>query len=133
MAKITQLSQLDLSAQYSYADYLTWQLSAAIELIKGKISMMAAVPNVKHQRLYDRRKSILAGRQITTVMQPDICVICDDKLGQQDCNGAPDWVIEIISKSTSQKDAQIKYRLYAAESALFPEFTLSLTELFEDH
>ncbi len=142
MAKITQLSQLDLTASYSYADYLTWQLDETIELIKGKISLMAPAPNVKHQslstcllgqlfiyfrrkpckvfaapfdvRLYDRRKSILASKDIFTVVQPDICVICDpDKLDEQGCNGAPDWIIEIVSKGSSKKDAQIKHALYA--------------------
>lgn len=142
MAKVTQLSQLDLSASYSYADYLTWQLDESIELIKGKISLMAPAPNVNHQRLsmslsgqlfnyfrhkscqvfaapfdvrlYDRRKSILASADIFTVVQPDICVICDpDKLDEQGCNGAPDWVIEIVSKGSSKKDAQIKHALYA--------------------
>jgi Uma2 family endonuclease len=142
MAKITQLSQLDLMASYSYADYLTWQLDETIELIKGKISLMALAPNVNHQRLsmslsgqmfgyfrhqscqvfaapfdvrlYDRRKSILASKDIFTVVQPDICVICDpDKLDEQGCNGAPDWIIEIVSKGSSKKDAQIKHSLYA--------------------
>ena len=142
MAKITQLSQLDLTASYSYADYLTWRLDEAIELIKGKISMMAPAPNVNHQRLsmclssqlfnyfrrkscqvfaapfdvrlYDRNKSILANKEITTVVQPDICVICDpDKLDEQGCNGAPDWIIEIVSKGSSKNDAQIKHALYA--------------------
>jgi len=142
MAKITQLSQLDLTASYSYADYLTWQLDEAVELIKGKISLMSPAPNVNHQRLsiylsshvfmyfeqkpcqvfsapfdvrlYDRRKSILASKDIFTVVQPDICVICDaDKLDEQGCNGAPDWIIEIVSKGSSKKDAQIKHALYA--------------------
>ena len=142
MAKITQLSQLDLTASYSYADYLTWQLDETIELIKGKISLMSPAPNVNHQRLsmslssqlfnyfrdkscqvfaapfdvrlYDRRNSILASKDTFTVVQPDICVICDpDKLDEQGCNGAPDWIIEIVSKGSSKKDAQIKHALYA--------------------
>jgi len=142
MAKITQLSQLDLTASYSYADYLTWRLEETVELIKGKISLMAPAPNVNHQRLsmylsshlfyfferkscqvfaapfdvrlYDRNKSILANKEIITVVQPDICVICDpDKLDEQGCNGAPDWIIEIVSKGSSKKDAQIKHALYA--------------------
>lgn len=142
MTKITQLSQLDLSASYSYADYMTWQLDETVELIKGKITLMAPAPNVKHQkiswelngilfgyfknkkcvafaapfdvRLYDRRKSILASQDIFTVVQPDICVICDlDKLDEQGCNGAPDWIIEIVSKGSSKRDAQIKHALYA--------------------
>jgi Uma2 family endonuclease len=142
MAKITQLSQLDMSASYSYADYLTWQFDETVELIKGKISLMSPAPNVNHQllsmslgaqlfnhfrhkscqvfaapfdvRLYDRRKSILASKDIFTVVQPDICVICDPaKLDEQGCNGAPDWIIEIVSKGSSKKDAQIKHALYA--------------------
>lgn len=38
MAKITQLSQLDLDGTYTYADYLTWQFDEALELIIGKAS-----------------------------------------------------------------------------------------------
>jgi hypothetical protein len=50
VAKITQLSQLDLNQSYSYADYLTWQLET-VELIKGKIMLMSPAPNVVHQRI----------------------------------------------------------------------------------
>lgn len=139
---ITDLSQLDLDGTYSYADYLTWKFDERVELIKGKISLMCPAPNVQHQqlsvyltgtlfiyfqnkpcqlfaapfdvRLYDRRKSILQNKEIFTVVQPDICVICDEnKLDKQGCNGAPDWIIEIISKSTAKKDAKTKYELYA--------------------
>ena len=141
MAKITQLSQLDLNQTYSYADYLTWQFEDAIELIKGKIMRMSPAPNVKHQdissnltallhnffrrqkcrvyvapfdvRLYDRKKSILASEDIHTVVQPDLCVICNSELlDLQGCNGAPDWIIEILSKGNAKRDMQIKYELY---------------------
>ncbi len=167
MAKITQLSQLDLNASYSYADYLTWQLDETIELIKGKISLMAPAPNVNHQRLsmclsgqlfsyfrhkscqvfaapfdvrlYDRRKSILASKDIFTVVQPDICVICDpDKLDEQGCNGAPDWIIEIVSKGSSKKDAQIKHALYAEGGVseywlVFPYEAIIQQFVLDDH
>jgi Uma2 family endonuclease len=142
MPAITELSQLDLNASYSYADYLTWQFDEAVELIKGKISLMCPAPNVKHQRiswrlngalfnyfeskpcqafaapfdvrLYDRRKSLLADKEVTTVVQPDICVICDgSKLDEQGCNGAPDWIIEILSKGNSKKEVKTKHALYA--------------------
>jgi len=141
MAKITQLSQLDLNGTYNYADYLTWQFDEALELIKGKIMLMSPAPNVRHQsiathltgllyayfknkkcrlfvapfdvRLYDRKKSILASQEIHTVVQPDLCVICDpEKLDEQGCNGAPDWIIEILSKGNSKREMSIKYELY---------------------
>ena len=142
MTNITELSELDLTADYNYADYLTWQFNETVELIKGKIQLMCPAPNVKHQkismrlsgaffnyfekkhcqvfaapfdvRLYDRTKSILANKEINTVVQPDICVICDEtKLDEQGCNGAPDWIIEILSKGNSKKEVKTKHALYA--------------------
>ncbi|WP_394752163.1 Uma2 family endonuclease [Crenothrix sp.] len=141
MSKITELSQLDLNQTYSYADYLTWQFDDALELIKGKIMLMSPAPNVLHQRismsfsgtlfsyfhhkkcqvfaapfdvrLYDRKKSILANKDIQTVVQPDLCVICrPELLDQQGCNGAPDWIIEILSPGNSKREMKIKYNLY---------------------
>ena len=142
MPAITDLSQLDLNGSYNYADYLTWQFEETVELIKGKITLMCPGPNVKHQRLsmrlssrlffyfeskacqvfsapfdvrlYDRNKSLLANKDVTTVVQPDICVICDNsKLDEQGCNGAPDWIIEILSKGNSKKEVKTKHALYA--------------------
>ncbi|MFR8247758.1 MAG: Uma2 family endonuclease [Lachnospiraceae bacterium] len=43
--------------------------------------------------------------QPLTMVQPDIMIICDkDKLDQKRCNGAPDFIIEIVSPSTSSDD-----------------------------
>ncbi len=141
MAKITRLSQLDLNKTYSYADYMTWRLNETVELIKGKIMLMSPAPNVGHQtiernliidigsyfrkkkckvfpapfdvRLYDREKSLLADQEIYSVVQPDISVICNpDILDTQGCNGAPDWIIEILSKGNSKKELHLKYELY---------------------
>ncbi|MDO9104219.1 MAG: Uma2 family endonuclease [Methylovulum sp.] len=141
MTTIAQLSQLDLNGTYTYADYLTWQLDERLELIKGKIMLMSPAPNVNHQRislrlsgifynafkgkpcqvfaapfdvrLYNRKKSVLADRDIYTVVQPDLCIICDEnKLDTQGCLGAPDWIIEILSKGNTKREMQIKYGLY---------------------
>ncbi len=141
MAKITQLSQLDFNKTYSYADYLTWRTKEAIELIRGKIMLMSPAPNVEHQRIernllvaidrhlkgkkcevfpapfdvriYDRKKSLLPSKEIHTVVQPDLSIICNpDILDEQGCNGAPDWIIEILSKGNSKREMQIKYQLY---------------------
>ena len=51
--------------------------------------------------------------QLHTVVQPDICVICDTaKLDDAGCLGAPDWIIEIISPRTAKNDFNEKYNLY---------------------
>lgn len=142
MSEITRLSQLDCNEIYSYADYLTWQFKETVELIKGKIMPMSPAPSVEHQRietklllaigwylkgkkcevfpapfdvrLYDRKKSLLSNQEIHTVVQPDLCVVCrPELLDKQGCNGAPDWIIEILSKGNSKKEIQLKYALYA--------------------
>ena len=51
--------------------------------------------------------------QTENVVQPDLCVICDlSKLDDRGCNGAPDLVVEIVSKSSVKKDLHEKYDLY---------------------
>ncbi|NJN34983.1 MAG: Uma2 family endonuclease [Saprospiraceae bacterium] len=141
MSNITSLSQLDLNKKYSYADYLTWQFEQAVEIIKGKILPMAA-PSRKHQgisfklsgifyntfekhdcnvyaapfdvRLYDKKNSIEANKDVYTVVQPDLCVICDEaKLDDKGCIGAPDLIVEILSPGNSAKEMRIKKDLYA--------------------
>jgi len=48
-----------------------------------------------------------------TVVQPDILVICDkSKFDDRGCIGAPDLVIEILSKSTARYDRVIKFNKY---------------------
>ncbi len=46
-------------------------------------------------------------------VEPDISVICDlDKLDKRGCNGAPDWVIEIVSTSSIRIDYYKKLEYY---------------------
>ena len=141
MTKTTDLSQLDLNGTYTYADYLSWQFDGAIELIMGKIMAMSPAPSSEHQsisrnillvignylhkknckvfnapfdvRLYDRKKSIVANQDIYSVVQPDLCVICDKtKIDIKGCLGSPYWIIEILSAGNSKKEMQLKYQLY---------------------
>ena len=140
MKKITDISQLDPNGVYTYADYLTWQFEQTVELIKGKLQKMAA-PNRKHQkvswqlsgrfynafkglrcdayaapfdvRLLDKKKSLKANKDVLTVVQPDLCVICDkEKLDDKGCIGAPDLVVEILSASNSKKEMRTKKEIY---------------------
>jgi Uma2 family endonuclease len=56
-------------------------------------------------RLYDKHKSDKANKDIYTVVQPDLCVICDlEKLDDKGCLGAPDLVVEILPKGNSTKE-----------------------------
>jgi Uma2 family endonuclease len=140
MEKITNIAQLDLQGVYTYADYLTWKFDQTVELIKGKILKMSA-PNRRHQkiswqlsglfyttfknarceayaapfdvRLLDKKKSLKANKDILTVVQPDLCVICDlEKLDDKGCIGAPDLIVEILSASNSKKEMRTKKELY---------------------
>jgi Uma2 family endonuclease len=141
MKEIKELSQLDLNATYTYADYLTWKFDEMVEIVKGKLLPMSPAPSPNHQRvsrrilnkfenflegktcevfdapfdvrLYDKKKSVKANKDIVTVVQPDICVVCDaKKVDDKGCLGAPDLVIEILSIGNSKRDLQIKYELY---------------------
>lgn len=141
MATITDLSQLDLNGTYSYADYLKWQFEERVELLRGKIFPMSPAPSIKHQeiasnlhysfrinfehkdckvyfapidvRLYNHKKSRKVSQDIYTVVQPDLCVICDQsKLDKQGCNGAPELVVEILSPGNTRREMQDKFDLY---------------------
>ena len=123
---------------YTYADYLKWQFEERLELFKGKIFKMS-VPNTKHQvvagNVYIRLRNQLDDQkcqvfiapfdvrlpvrnrkkdnEITTVVQPDLCIVCDEtKIDERGCCGAPDLVIEILSPGNSQKEVRLKFQLY---------------------
>ena len=143
---ITDINQLDLNKTYSYADYLTWQFQEKLELIKGKIFKMSPAPGTTHQRisrkltgfmisafknhscelfiapfdvrLIDKKKSKL-DQEIYTVVQPDLCVICDnEKIDERGAIGAPDLVIEILSPGNSNKEMKYKFDLYEEAGVL---------------
>ena len=134
---ITNFADLDLSKRYTYADYLTWWFDERVELIKGFIRKMSPSASLSHQRIstrltrlfanflhgkkcevfyapFDvRLKRMVKDEESITVVQPDLCVVCNpDFLDEKGCNGAPDLIIEIISPSNSKHDSITKYQLY---------------------
>jgi len=133
---VTSIDELDLDKKYSYADYLQWDLGEQVELIKGKVFRMSPAPSRQHQLIstrllrlilpkfsdkscevyhapFDVRLYSATEAETFTVVQPDICVICDlTKLDERGLKGTPDLIIEILSPSTSQKDRGEKYHLY---------------------
>jgi len=131
---------LDLSKRYTYADYLTWLDDARRELIEGFIKMLPAPRRVHAEvshnitwyleailkknkgkcKVYSApfdvrfpKNGETANERIDTVVQPDICVVCDlSKLDEFGCCGAPDMIVEILSPSTTKKDITEKFILY---------------------
>lgn len=135
---ITSLEQLDLSKQYSYADYLKWHITERLELIRGYIRKMSA-PSREHQEVSRNLNHFIDNyfwgskcayftapfdvriprfdkkleKEVLTVVQPDICVICDEsKLDKRGCIGAPDLIVEILSPGNSKKEMKEKFEVY---------------------
>ena len=135
---ITNIDQLDLvNGIYTYADYLMWKIKDRLELLKGKIFQMGA-PSLTHQTVSMNFSRLLSNyfyktpcklfaapfdvrlakkgekdNEVYTVVQPDLCVVCDaDKLDERGCWGAPDLIIEILSPGNSKKELKNKYELY---------------------
>lgn len=130
----------NLTGSYNYAQYLTWQFEEMVELIRGKVFKMSPAPRSKHQQVvlelsrqianyllkkpckvfiapFDVRLPQLnkgtTPQEIITVVQPDVCVICDRaKIDEFGCLGAPDWIIEVLSPRTSVKDLNQKFEIY---------------------
>ena len=58
-------------------------------------------------------KSDKVNKELLTVVQPDLCVICDEsKLDTAGCVGAPDLIVEILSPGNSSKEMRVKKQLY---------------------
>ena len=134
----SKVEEPDSSFTYTYADYLQWKFEERLELFRGKIFKLSA-PNTRHQDIsrnilvpialflkkkpckvfaapFDVRlpvKNRKKDNEVTTVVQPDICVICDEtKLDSRGCCGAPDLVVEILSPGNSKKEIRLKHELY---------------------
>ena len=61
----------------------------------------------------DENKASRSKNNIDTVVQPDISVVCDPKkLDDAGCIGAPDLVIEIVSRGSAARDQVEKLQLY---------------------
>jgi Uma2 family endonuclease len=74
---------------------------------------------VYHAPFDVRLTKIANDKKITTVVQPDILVVCDEsKLDSRGVIGAPDLVVEILSPGNSKKEMKNKYELYEANGVL---------------
>ncbi len=120
-------------AGYTIKDYYALPDDQRAELIDGAFYVMEA-PTLPHQdvtleigmsiRNFVKKKkghckAFVAPVDVQldcddkTMVQPDILIVCDsDKLIKQCVFGAPDFVAEVLSKSTKNKDMNLKLMKY---------------------
>jgi Uma2 family endonuclease len=144
------MTLLQRDTQYhTYADYLTWSRDHGDELING-IAYIREPPSPSrfHQEivgeLHRQVANALEGKssrayvapfdvrlpksgevddEVDTVVQPDVLIVCDRrKVDERGVRGAPDWVAEVLSRTTASHDRTIKLAAY--ERAGVPEVWL---------
>ena len=126
-----------LQQKYTYADYAHWPEDERWELINGVAYAMTGPLRIHQEIVTDLGRQIgnyLQGKpckvyvapfdirlprqdevdaKVETVVQPDLSIICDpSKLDKLGCRGAPDWIVEVLSPSTTLKDMNTKRSLY---------------------
>ena len=119
--------------QYTIEDIYQLPDGQRAELINGQMYLMAP-PNRVHQELvgelyrvisndihskngsckpYIAPFAVFLNADDKNYVEPDISVICDrNKLNDRGCNGAPDWMIEIVSPGSQRMDYMIKLFKY---------------------
>lgn len=121
-------------ALYTSEDYWNLPEGERAELIDGRLYGMAP-PGFRHQKLVSQLARVL-GNYIAEQggscevlpapfavnlnaddekwVEPDISVICDrSKLSERGCEGAPDFIIEVVSPGSRRMDYAVKVNLYA--------------------
>ncbi len=119
---------------YTSEDYWNLPEGERAELIDGQLITMAP-PSPIHQdisaaltselrnyikknagncKVYAAPFAVNLNANDDTWVEPDISVICDkNKITDRGCNGAPDFVVEIVSPSSRKHDYRTKMTLYA--------------------
>lgn len=144
-------------SNYTIEDIYALPDGERAELIDGDMYMMSP-PGMIHQKLvgelYFQIKSyinsnhgeceifpapfaVFLNADSHTYVEPDLSIICDkSKLDDRGCNGAPDWVIEIVSPSSQRMDYLTKLMKYQDAGVqeywvVNPEKETVLTYFFE--
>ncbi|MCI6996201.1 MAG: Uma2 family endonuclease [Oliverpabstia sp.] len=119
---------------YTSEDYWNLPEGHRAELIDGRLYDMAP-PSYLHQKLVSAFTVIFSNHiksqggfcdvipapfavNLTendeTYVEPDISIICDkSKISDRGCEGAPDFIVEIVSPSSRRMDYNIKNAKYA--------------------
>lgn len=119
---------------YTAEDYWNLPKDQHAELINGKLYAVAP-PSYVHQKLVSAFTVVFANyihskggscdvipapfavnlnADDKTYVEPDISIICDrSKLSDRGCEGAPDFIIEVVSPSSRKMDYSTKNTLYS--------------------
>ncbi len=119
--------------KFTYADYRNTPDDKRYELLDGDLVMIPA-PVTAHQRV-SRDLTLLLGQSVehtgagevfvapldvvlsdTDVVQPDLLFVSNERahiITEENVQGAPDLVVEILSPSTAERDQTFKRSLYA--------------------
>lgn len=119
--------------KYTLDDYYALPEDLRVELIEGTFFVMLA-PSKVHQiacleiyrqianfiREHDGKCEVYAAptdvqlnKDDKTIVEPDVFIVCHEEIDMVErVYGAPDFVLEVLSKSTEKKDKSIKMRLY---------------------
>jgi len=123
-------AQPDYTRTYTIEEYYKIREDIRAELYEGHLVVMEST-TIRHQRvsgeIFGPLWQFLKGKRCEVFMTPgvrlfekeqsvflpDIIVVCNEtKLGKRSCNGAPDFVVEILSPSTARMDKKLKYGKY---------------------
>ena len=121
--------------QYTLADYYALPDDQRVELIDGVLYDMGA-PSSPHQliggQIYAQLLAhvqskggnclpmmspidVQLDRDDRTMVEPDVVILCDrSQLTRRCIMGAPDFVVEVLSRFTRKKDMTIKMQKYAS-------------------
>jgi len=115
---------------FTYKNYVNWPEGERWEIIEGDAYAMTPAPSIRHQEISGYLFSLLANYfkdrrcrpfyaptdvifDERNIVQPDLLVVCDQhKITDQNIQGAPDLIVEILSPSTALKDKREKKALY---------------------
>ncbi len=119
---------------YTIEDIYNLPAGQRAELIDGRLYDMAP-PSRVHQKLvsaftvaltnfirsqggscdvYPAPFAVFLNADEETYVEPDVSVICDrNKLSDRGCEGAPDFIIEVVSPSSRKMDYNTKNALYS--------------------
>lgn len=119
--------------EYTLQDYYALPDDRRVELINGFFYDMAA-PSTLHQHIagmfyawiqrfieendggcipFISPVDVQLDRDVSTMVQPDVIIVCDPKKVRHfGIYGAPDFVLEVLSKSTKKRDITLKLAKY---------------------